>query len=422
MSLLTQASLILTPNAYKTSKLYSVIPNTDNGDMTVVRATSATRVNSSGLVESVGNNIPRLNYDSDSSASILLEPQRTNLVTYSNDFNDVSYSKSNTNITSNIITSPDGVINASLVSRTATGVAAIVTKNCVTNSNIFTGTIYAKLGTIATNFGFRVQGTYPNRGDVLVNLSNGNIIGFQNGGTNTNTSASIVNVGNGWYRISLTTTFISTVTQASLIFQATDLTSVTGWEASNTILSNAYIWGAQLEQGAYPTSYIPTTTTALTRNLDAISKTGISDLIGQTEGVLFIESAALFNDLTQRIVSISDGTSANRINIYYNSTSNQLLIFGASNGAPFANSIGYTVSDETQFTKIAVRYRVNDITLWVNGVKRGTDITSQVLPLSFSRLGFDAGNGTTPFYSKIKQLQLYKTYLTDTECANLTTL
>ena len=77
MSLLTQASLVLTPNAVKASKLYSIIPSNANGDMTVVRATTATRVNSSGLIESVAANVPRLNYDG-SCPSILVEPQRTN--------------------------------------------------------------------------------------------------------------------------------------------------------------------------------------------------------------------------------------------------------------------------------------------------------------------------------------------------------
>lgn len=77
MSILTQASLVLTPNAVKTSKLYSIIPSNGNGDMTFVRATTATRVNSSGLIESVAANVPRLNYDG-SCPSILIEPQRTN--------------------------------------------------------------------------------------------------------------------------------------------------------------------------------------------------------------------------------------------------------------------------------------------------------------------------------------------------------
>jgi hypothetical protein len=182
------------------------------------------------------------------------------------------------------------------------------------------------------------------------------------------------------------------------------------------------IAGIQLEAGAYPTSYIPTVASTVTRNADVISKTGISDLIGQTEGVLFIETAALFNDLTQRSTSISDGTGNNRLIIYYNSPSNQIFVWGVANGVLFPSGVSYSVTDETEFAKIAVRYRANDITLWVNGYKRGTDITSQALPINFSRFGFDSGTGITNLFAKVKSAQLYKTYLSDAQMAALTTL
>lgn len=81
MSLLTQASLVLTPNAYKSSKLYSIIPSSGNGDLTTTRTTTATRVNSSGVIENVATGIPRLDYSNSlTSPAWLLEPQRTNRV------------------------------------------------------------------------------------------------------------------------------------------------------------------------------------------------------------------------------------------------------------------------------------------------------------------------------------------------------
>jgi hypothetical protein len=423
MSLLASASLILTPNGYKSGKLYSIVPASGNGDLTFTRATSASRVNSSGLVENVLTGIPRLDY-SGSNASILLEPQRTNLLTYSSTFTDGTWVKvSTTSVLNSTILSPDGTANSYKISRDSTSASSYITKASTSSTGrIYTFTIYAKLGDVSTNFGIRTTATYPNRGDALFNLSTGTLIGVQDGGTNTLTSGSIQSVGNGWYRCSVTSTFAGTGVNIQALASPTSLTSISGFEASDGALSNCYIWGAQLESGSYATSYIPTTTSTTTRNLDAISKTGISDLIGQTEGVIFIESAALFNDLTQRSISISDGTSNNRLNIYYNNSSNQILCFGAANGINFANGISYTLTDETQFAKIAVRYRVNDISLWVNGSKRGTDITSQALPLNLSRLGFDSGTGASQFYSKVKQVQLYKTYLTNTEMQSLTTL
>jgi hypothetical protein len=121
MSLLTQASLITTPNAYKggasSGKLYSIVPTNGNGDMTFTRATSATnpatRDNSSGLIELVGNNVPRLEYDvAGGCPSILLEPQRTNSLSYSEQFNDTSWSKNNSTIQADVTISPDGTQDA----------------------------------------------------------------------------------------------------------------------------------------------------------------------------------------------------------------------------------------------------------------------------------------------------------------------
>lgn len=327
MSLLTQASLVLTPTSYKANKLYSVVPSSGSGDLTTTRATTATRVNSSGIIENVATGIPRVDY-TDGVANILLEPQRTNRLL-----------NSATVVTQTIST---------------TGVACTVSfygTGTITFSGTFSGSL---VGTGVSN---RVSLTFtPTSGNLVLTVI----------GTCTN---------------------------------------------------------GQLETGSYATSYIPTTTSTVTRNADLASVSGVSSLIGQTEGVIFIESAALANDLTQRIIGISDITSNNRLGIYYNSTSNQILCYGVANGTNFTSAIAYTLTDETQFAKIAIRYRVNDFTLWVNGVKRGTDLTSQALPLSFSRFGFDgfsSGNGN--FYGKVKSAQLYKTYLTDAEMASLTTL
>jgi hypothetical protein len=328
MSLLTKASLVMTPNAIKSNKVYSIIPSNGNGDLTFTRDTSATQINSLGNVENVLTTIPRLNYDTVGGCpSLLLEPQRMNRLLNS---------------------------------------AVVVTQTIATTGVACTVSFYGT-GTIV------FSGTYI-----------GTLVGT---GVNN--------------RVSLT----FTPTTGSLILTVTG--SVTK---------------GQLETGAYPTSYIPTTTTALTRNADVSSKSGISDLIGQTEGVMFIESAALFNELISRAICISDGTLSNRIVMRYNNSSNNLLVLGTVNGVAFTNTIGFTLTDETQFAKMAVRYRVNDISLWVNGVKRGTDITTQAIPLNLSKFGFDSGDGSFPLFAKVKQVQLYKTYLTDTEMTALTTL
>jgi hypothetical protein len=389
MSLLTKASLVMTPNAIKSNKVYSIIPSNGNGDLTFTRDTSATQINSLGNVENVLTTIPRLNYDTVGGCpSLLLEPQRMNLLSYSDDFSFASWIKKGlTTISINSTISPDGTINADTLNN-ASGSLVWDSGNTLQRDILisalttYTFSVYVKsLGSTTFSIGLRNQST-------------GAIV-----------SANIV-PNSQWQRISVT--------------QTTTVNTSIGFLFGNTN-GNVAIWGAQLEQGAYPTSYIPTTTTALTRNADVSSKSGISDLIGQTEGVMFIESAALFNDLTSRRISISDGSNSNRLLLFYNSSSNLITVASVSANMVVVSGINFSI-DTTQFAKIAVRYsNTLGYSLWVNGVNRGTSAVT-TLPIGMSRFGFDAGIGLEIFYAKVKQVQLYKTYLTDTEMTQLTTL
>ena len=416
MSLLTQASLVLTPTSYKANKLYSVVPSNGNGDLTTTRATTATRINSSGLVENVATGIPRVDY-TNGVANILLEPQRTNLSLYSSEFNNAYWTKNNSTISANLVTSPDGTTTADkIVSNLFTGRIAVSKIFTVTANVKNTFTIYAKAAEWnricifhdATTFS---EGSFYGGGTVVNLLT----------GVSSNPSITkSTSVGNGWYRIETSATPTITSHNIAIVPFAPSTTDVNAVVGDG--VSGIYIWGSQMETGSYATSYIPTATSTVTRNQDLASVSSVSSLIGQTEGVMFIESAALANDLTRRVLSISDGTADNRIFIRYEVTSNTISAFGVVGGVSFANQINYTLSDETQYAKIALRYRVNDITLWINGAKRGVDTTSQILPSNLSRLAFDRGDSTDIFYGKVKSAQLYKTYLTDAEMASLTTL
>ena len=126
--------------------------------------------------------------------------------------------------------------------------------------------------------------------------------------------------------------------------------------------------------------------------------------------------AALSDDLTNRVISLNDGTATNRLMLYFNSLSNTIAVVITSGGS----TINYAVSDETSFNKMAVRYRDNDLTLWVDGQSRGTPITSATIP-TFTALKFDSGSGSSPFFGKVKQLQVYDTALTDEQLEALTT-
>jgi hypothetical protein len=127
----------------------------------------------------------------------------------------------------------------------------------------FTLSIFVKQGTIPGNFGLRISGNYPNRGDALFNLTTGTLIGTANGGTNTGTTATITPADNGWYRCSITTTLVTNTTGAMNIFWSpTALTNPAVFEGADGALSECYVWGAQLEYGSEMSAYIPTTTQA----------------------------------------------------------------------------------------------------------------------------------------------------------------
>ena len=168
------------------------------------------------------------------------------------------------------------------------------------------------------------------------------------------------------------------------------------------------------------TSYIPTSGSTVTRNQETYTKTGISDKINSTEGVLFAEIAALSDDGTSRLIGLSDGTSTKRINIYYDTSSNS--IYGLLLNSSVQGITSFTLSDSTNFAKIAFKYKENDFALWVNGTEvdtdsSGTTFTSDTL----NKLSFDRADGVAPFFGKVKQLQVFKTALSDTELATLTT-
>jgi len=324
MSLLTQASLILTPTAYKANKLYSIVPSSGNGDMTVVRATTATRVNASGVVETVATGVPRLNYDANGSASILLEPQRTNLL----------------------------VNSATVVNQT-------ITTTAVANTLSFYGT-----GTIT------LSGTFS--------------------GTLVGTGAS---------------------NRVSLTFTPT---------AGNLVLTiSGSCTNGQLEIGAYATSYIPTTTSTVTRNGDLISRSNI-----YTNNLITISGGTWFVELDNNFSLIRDAGTLEALALQTSTTvTTDALVLRQTTGTSrvqifkrIANIETILYTTLTDKIKVAIKWNGATADVFVNGSK----ITTAT---AFTTTGLDGIVSKAVDVPKyIKSMMLFPTPLTDTECINLTTL
>ena len=177
---------------------------------------------------------------------------------------------------------------------------------------------------------------------------------------------------------------------------------------------------AQIEKLSFATSYIPTIGSATTRLTDLCSNSGSSDLINSTEGVLYAEISALADDLTFRVLSLSDGTNNNTVKFGFRSDSNKIYAEVRS-GAASQAFLSYDVSDITDFNKVALKYKVNDFSLFINGIERQTDVSGNV-PIGLNTLNFNRGDINNKFYGNVKSVAVYKEALTDAELQKLTTI
>jgi hypothetical protein len=352
-------------------------------------------------------NIPRIDYSLGGCPNILLEPQRTNLTTYSEQFDDASWNKINSSVTANADISPDGYTNADRIYDNATSGQHRVGKNIsVVSATTYTFSVFAKKGSLRYCYLFTVAGGASDR--YYFDLQDG--VSITAGGK-------IEDYGSGWYRISAQVTAAATGNEL-FAFNLTNSSSSPTYSGTGT--GYHMIYGYQVEAGSYATSYIPTTTASVTRNADQVFKTGISSLIGQTEGTMFVECSALADDATNRRITISDGTANNRIYISYKNYTNQLRIDVISAGSSVFDST-YTIADITQTAKIAVAYKLNDFAFYVNGVQAAVD-TSGAVPTSMSVFKFEDGAGGNVFFGKVNQAILFPTRLTNAELATLTTI
>jgi hypothetical protein len=404
MNLLDTASLVVTPNGYKASKLYSIIPSDGSGDMTFARTgDTATRVNSSGLIETVTANKPRLDYLGSTCPKLLLEPQRTNLVLYSQEFDNAGWTKLRLNISANNAVSPDGTTNADKLEEIdgVTGDKQI--------SQVFSQTAGAKSYSVfakkseRSNFSLVTSGGGLAGDTTIFNLTNGSV---------TSGTGAITSYGNDWYRCTqfFTTTDNTSVTVRTRLISggSTSYAGVSGY--------GLFVYGAQLEAGAYATSYIPTTTASVTRNADLASKTGISSLIGQTEGTLFVNAnISNFSEARRGIVLYADAN--NFITLRISSGNDlQFLVFGS--GAIQAN---FTIANPQGNVKMALAYKANDFAAYLNGTLVGTDTSGTVPATSGFYLGYDP-SGTNQLAGGVNQAILFKTRLQNAELATLTSL
>ena len=378
---------------------FSLREKTD-ADFDFTRNSSATRVGSNGLIQTVASNIPRIDYTG-GVGSWKFEPQRINLLLYSENFNS-GWTKSGVSVTSGF-TSPDGTTNA---------------YKLIENSSNSTHFTWLQASTTSATHCFSLFAKVGERKRIALRdnqIGNSAVFDLESGSVVSGSGGSIVYFGNGFYRITLKGNYASAATRHEIyILPDNATTATTSYQGDGS--SGVYIFGAQLEVGSYPTSYIPTSgqSGGVTRLADVANNAGSSNLINSTEGVLYADISALANDLTYRQISISDGTATNRISIFYQNTSNQIAV--ESSGTSTNLGIYNQNLTITNVNKIALKYKANDCGLWINGFEVATDTSfASFSSGTLSKLSFNRGDVIQNFYGNTKSVAVFKEALTDLE-------
>jgi hypothetical protein len=417
--LLLTASLLLIPSGYKSGKAYAQIPTNGNGDLTWTRASTALRTNSTGLLQSMGSGVPRLSYMYGSCPALLLEPQRTNSVFPSEDFS-TTWSAVDTTVTTNQTTAPDGNTTADRISITSNGGYIRRFSLTVLNSTTYTISAFVKNDTITSGNTFRF---YFNNNLGSINAAEAKAVIDINAGTATaqsggsgvsNVSASITSLTNSWFRVQVTFTLGATAGSAN---------AEIGFEAP-TATRTFFAWGAQLEAGAYPTTYIPTTTASATRVADSFSRNNIftNGLITSSGGTWFVElrnNIAYTRDSSGSELYIGEDASSGVANgqkailIRNNGGGAVVLTLAFWNGSTLAPL--YVASTST--IKLAIKFDGTTADIFANGTKV---VTSASVALTLANMQhLNALSGVPRF---IQAMALYPSPLSDTDCTTLTTL
>ena len=397
---MVKPTLALIPAA-QGSKFYSVLPSNGVGDFDFTRSGSATRINSQGLIETVASGVSRLNYPLvdgvvNGCPSHLLEPTKQNVLQRSEEFDNAYWINNGVTINANQTISPSGDLSADLLTGVSGGFGVIRFSTWSATNKV--ASCFAKKG--SSNI-FKISNASFTYIGVTFNLENGTVTNEDSG-----FEGSIENYGNGWYRC----TAIDTLGRSGTF-------SLGVTAASESI----YIWGAQLESG-YKTSYIPTTTAAVTRSAETATGSGDASTFNSSEGVLYVETKGFIDvpSSSEYIQLSKNGESLGTNSLVVQHRNNGYLRIYV-NGFATAD-IHFNINiDFTENHKIAVLYKLNGYKLFIDGVSQSLYGTpTQTVFSGLDNLSFDL-RGTLSWNSSIKDIRVYNTALTDAELIALTT-
>jgi hypothetical protein len=345
----------------------------------------------------------------------LLEPERTNLITYSEAFDNAAWFPFGGVVLANTETSPDGAINSDTLEGDGSTVQIIISQGKTLSAGQFTSSIFAKAGT--ANF---LELTFDN----FIGASNISGIFDLSNGTTSSVGAIIQSFNNGWYRCSLTATIVSGDVVGSLGYRIRpNAANIFYPNAAATNGQNVFLYGAQIEAGSYATSYIPTQGAIATRVADACYQTPPSGIIGQTEGTIFAHFKRNGNIVSRGGVVFLREDFLRGLSINY---INNTLYAISRNDAATTTVVLKTPFDINETAKVAITYNGSVFSGFLNGVKIFTDSVFNPFDTIVTEIrvsyGANSGSDIEIAPNSMKDVRVYTTVLTDQECINLTTL
>lgn len=379
-----------------------------------MRASSGTFVGSNGLIQSAGNNVARFDHDPANPSvcrGLLIEESRTNLILQSENHPSTSWSKTGVTVAAVTHTAPDGNTSSNLVSEdSSTGLHRLFQGSAYVSGTSYAISVFLKFA--GRQF---VAITHPSvaaNGTAIFDIQNGSVTLQQSGIT-----ASMIQYPNGWWRCVVVGTSSVTSSQSHIIQGSTTGGVLTG---SYTGLNGAafYIYGSQVEEGAYATSYIPTTTSTVIRSADVCSITGdaFSRFYNQIEGTVYTESRPATVNGTTTTFGLSNGTSNERwLNRFAQNEQVVITSAGTESSLDALNPVAGTLY------KVATAGKLNDFSMSINGLAVVTD-TSQPMPVvDRAGIGNALGAVTTGGAVTIAAIRYYKKRLANAKLVTLTT-
>lgn len=408
---MSNPKLALVPSAYRTSKVYSVLPVNGDGDFTFSRTGDGSRIKENGLIETVGSNNPRLNWSGEC-PSLLMEGTSTNLQIRSEQFDNSDWTKTNVTITANDTVSPDGTESADKLQRLSTSASYL--SDILTigfGLKTYTNSIFVKKG-VGDFFAIRVQASYPARVDLRFQFSTKQIVSYAAQSGFTALNSSVEEFDNDWFRIYFTYSTNGNNVITNYFSPRFTQGDIDDTDVNNN--ANCFLWGAQIEEQLYGSSYIKTTTGFVTREKDICKEGGNATLFDITEGSFFVDVLPYNTGLVSTI-SLSNNSTSQRILIQFQSNGTQVRLF-SSGGVDNYQTITFN-----QRNKILVTFKLNEYKFYINEALVGTD-TSATVPTGLDRVNFSNSTANSDFFQgEVNDTRVYDKVLTQAEAIKLTT-